>query len=61
MKRRGRPPLERDEATTRTSTRLTVRQFDALCRHARAERITLSDVLRRALDRELRPPKIGAR
>lgn len=50
MKRtRGRPPLDDDDTTTRVSVRLPTRQYDRALSQARADRESVSDLIRRGL------------
>ena len=60
-KRPGRPPLDPDDPTVKFSLCLPSKRYDALCRAAATERQTVSDVLRRALSRELRVLKVPGR
>jgi hypothetical protein len=60
-KRPGRPTLDPDDPSVRFSLTLPSKRYDALCRHAAAERETVADVLRRALSREFRVRKVPPR
>lgn len=60
-KRLGRPPLDPSDPTVKFSLCLPGKRYDALCRLAATERQTVSDVLRRAVTRELRVPKLPTR
>jgi hypothetical protein len=59
MKRRtGRPSLDPTDPTVKFSLCVPSKRYEALCRLAAAERHTVSDVVRRALTRELRVLKV---
>jgi len=60
-KRPGRPPLDPDDPSVKLSLTLPSKRYDALCRLAAADHQSLSDVLRRALTRELRVLKLPSR
>jgi hypothetical protein len=52
-RRRGRPALdESDRDTVVVHVRLPTRQYDAACQRATSERVTVPELLRRALRRE---------
>lgn len=51
--RRGRPPLSRDEPSTDVCVKMPEGMYDAAYRVATRERISVPEVIRRALDRAL--------
>jgi len=57
MKRhRGRPPLDPEGPSVQLNVRLTAKQYDALCARARAQRASLSAMVRATLaDRVVSP------
>lgn len=52
MTRPGRPPLDASDPSVSVTVRLPSKKFEAMCLRARAERITLATLLRRALERD---------
>jgi LDH2 family malate/lactate/ureidoglycolate dehydrogenase len=50
----GRPPIDGEQASVGVQVRLPTRTFDRLYERAQREGVTMPEVLRRALDRELR-------
>lgn len=46
---RGRPPLEHGEPSTALTVRLPNRVYDQACRKATHERVSLPEIVRRAL------------
>jgi hypothetical protein len=54
--RRGRPPLDPEGLSVQLNVRFTVKQYDALCARAYAQRKSLSALVRATLaDRFLSP------
>jgi hypothetical protein len=54
--RRGRPPLDPEGPSVQLNVRFTAKQYDALCARARAQRASLSALIRATLaDRVLSP------
>jgi hypothetical protein len=52
-RRRGRPPLDAvDPRSVNVHVRLPTRQYDAVCRRASAQRVTVPELLRRAVRRD---------
>jgi hypothetical protein len=49
MRRTGRPPLAPDDATIEVTVRLPAKRYDALYAQARAERVSVSELMRRLL------------
>lgn len=49
--RPGRPPLDRADKSIAVSLALPARMFDRLCRAAAVERVTVPEMIRRALRR----------
>ena len=47
--RPGRPPLDRSDPSVVVSLALPSRTFDLMCKRARVERLTVPEVIRRAL------------
>jgi hypothetical protein len=54
VKRTGRPPLDADEPSASVHLRLPPRTYDAAYQRAQRDQVSVPEVLRRALDRELR-------
>ena len=52
-KRRGRPPLDPEDASISVHVRLVSKQYDALCGRAGEDRRTLPAQIRRALAEHL--------
>jgi hypothetical protein len=50
--RRGRPPLRADDKSVNVTVKFPSRDVDDLYRRANAERTTVPDLIRRAVDRE---------
>lgn len=53
-KPRGRPPLSPDEESTPVSVKLPARLYDQVYSAAQAARVSVPEVVRRAVDREFR-------
>ena len=49
MKRPGRPPLDPADRTVPVNVALPAKYFDALCRQASREQITVPELIRRQL------------
>lgn len=49
--RPGRPALDEDGGSTQVGVRLPVKDFDALCKRASKDRITVAEVIRRDIRR----------
>lgn len=47
--RPGRPPLDRSDKSVVVSFRVPGRMFDHVCRSANVERLTVPEIIRRAL------------
>jgi len=56
MKRPGRPALDPDDRSVPVSINLPSKQYDALCRYALREGVSLPEFLRRYLPRYLPRP-----
>jgi len=48
---RGRPPLDRADPSVVVSVAMPSRAFDLICRRASVERLTVPEIIRRALRR----------
>ena len=55
--RRGRPPLDRDDATARLSLRLPSKQYAAATTRASGARLSRAEWIRRAVREALKPIK----
>lgn len=53
----GRPPVDDDDPSEQICLKLPSRQFDALDREAKIERVSVQDIIRRELERKQRPEK----
>jgi hypothetical protein len=53
-RRPGRPPLQRGERSVSVCVKLPSAQFDAACRRAAADRMSVPELLRRAASSALR-------
>jgi len=49
VRRMGRPPLDTRHPSVAVSTRLSAPDYDALCRRAQRERVSVADMLRQRL------------
>jgi hypothetical protein len=58
-RRRGRPALVEGEASVGVSVRVSLTDYDRLDAQARRERVTVSDIFRRALARSQRDDDDG--
>lgn len=56
-RRRGRPRVEEDEPSVRVHLTVSARVYDALCQRAQAARVSVPEVVRRTLPRDLRYTK----
>ena len=54
MRRQGRPPLDDNDPSVAISLRVPSKQYDALYERASRERVTVPELIRRALARECR-------
>jgi hypothetical protein len=50
----GRPRLDDNDRSVSASVKMPGKQFDAVCQRALRDRVSVPEVIRRALDRELR-------
>ena len=58
-RRPGRPPLDASDPSVKLSLSLPSARYSALLRTAAAERQTVADVLRRAVDRAIKESKLS--
>jgi hypothetical protein len=56
-RRLGRPPIADDDTSTRVGLTLPTKQFDALCKQARREDISVAEAIRRQLNRIIKMQK----
>ena len=56
-RRPGRPPIADDDTSTRVGLTLPTKQFDALCKQARREDISVAEAIRRQLNRIIKMQK----
>jgi hypothetical protein len=55
--RRGRPPLDDGDPSVKVCVSLPSRQYDDVYERAQRERVSVPEVIRRALEDEKRDPK----
>jgi hypothetical protein len=60
-KRTGRPPLDPGDPSVRLCVRLPATRYDALYARARAARVSVPELVRRALQPRVVPSKVPAR
>jgi hypothetical protein len=54
-KRRGRPPIDPEDASVQVGVTLPAREFDRLCRSALAHEVSVPELIRRRLYSHPRP------
>jgi len=55
--KRGRPPVDPDDPSIPVHVKLPATQYDDLYQKAQRERVTVPELIRRAVTSELRNPK----
>jgi hypothetical protein len=58
--RRGRPPLSRTERSEVVAFRLPESDYDAACKMASAQRVSMPEIMRRAIKRLIEDERGGA-
>ena len=59
--RRGRPPLDSTDPSTKVCLALPSKRYDALYARAASQRVSVPELIRRSLDHAIRNPKSAER